>query len=324
MRIAFMGSPAEVISPLKQLLDAPRDFGFEVVLVVSQPARPVGRSGQLQDPPLATFAKTAGIPVLQPESARDPGFLEQLKSYRIDVVVTAAYGQILSQKFLAIPARATINIHPSLLPHYRGATPVPAALLNGDRRTGVSVLFTVKALDAGALISLAESDILPEETAGALTGRMFDLGGSELIKALQKLRDQHFKGTPQDDAQATYCGKIEKADGHIDWGRDGVVNHNRFRAFHPWPGSFSFFNGKRVSFLELSLPANNSVQGPLPSDAPGSFIFSKPLAGLLVRSGNGFLVIRKLQPEGGKPVDAASFWNGIKDRTNCRFGAANG
>ncbi len=324
MRIAFMGSPAEVISPLKQLLHAPRDLGFEVVLVVSQPARPVGRSGQLQDPPLAAFAKSVGIPVLQPESARDPDFLDEFRSKRIDVVVTAAYGQILSQKFLAIPKRATINIHPSMLPQYRGATPVPAALLSGDLRTGVSILFTVKALDAGALIAVAESEIFPDETAGALTSRMFDLGGSELIKALQKLRDPDFNGIPQDDAHATFCKKIEKADGQVDWNREAAVNYNRFRAFHPWPGSFSFFAGKRVTFLDMSFPGELPVPDSLPPEISGAFIFSKRFSGLLVRSGSSLLVIRRLQLEGGKPVDAASFWNGIKDRTSCRFGAMNG
>lgn len=324
MRIAFMGSPAEVIEPLQKLLDAPRDEDFEVVLVVSQPARPVGRSGQLQDPPLATFAKSKGVPVLQPESARDPEFLSQLEQANIDVVVTAAYGQILSKKFLEIPRRATINIHPSLLPRYRGATPVPAALLNGDTTTGVSILFTVKALDAGALISVAESPIDPGETAEALTRRMFALGAGELLKALQKLRDPRFTGTPQDDAAATYCGKIEKSDGQVDWAREADVNYNRFRAFYPWPGSFTSFNGKRVTILEMA-PFDGAVfsQSALPSVA-GGFVFSKPAGGLVVKAGDGMVLIKRLQTEGGKPVDAAAFWNGIKDRTDCRFEAIDG
>ncbi|NBQ54588.1 MAG: methionyl-tRNA formyltransferase [Proteobacteria bacterium] len=228
LRIVFMGSPQEVVAPLQQLLTA--DGDFNVIAVVSQPARPVGRSGKLQDPPLAEFAKANGILTLQPESARDPEFLEQLSGLNVDVIVTAAYGQILSKKFLAIPKRATINIHPSLLPKYRGATPVPAALLQGERSTGVSVLFTVKALDAGAIICAEESAIAPGETSGTLTQRLFDFSGPILIQALEKLRDPDFVGQPQDDRAATYCGKIEKSDGAMDWSLPAGVNLNRYRA----------------------------------------------------------------------------------------------
>ncbi len=324
-----MGSPQEVISPLEQLLAAGNEFrgpqgsgGIEVVAVVSQPARPVGRSGKLQDPPVAEFAKGRGLKVLQPESARDPGFLDELRALRPDVIVTAAYGQILSKKFLAIPRRGTINIHPSILPRYRGATPVPAALLNGDAVTGVSVLFTVKELDAGAIICVEESPVLPGETAGELTSRMFQVGGKLLIDALGKLGDPAFAGTPQDDGAATYCGKIEKADGAVDWTRAARVTCNRFRAFHPWPGTFTFFNGKRVTLLEMrEATASDSGGGGALGGEPGAFTFSKAAKGILARAGDGILLITKLQNEGGKPVDAAAFWNGIKDRTDCRFSA---
>lgn len=322
MRIVFMGSPQEVVSPLEQLLAAGGDL--RVVAVVSQPARPVGRSGKLQDPPLAEFAKARGLTVMQPESARDPEFLDALRDLRPDVIVTAAYGQILSKKFLAIPRRGTINIHPSMLPKYRGATPVPAALLNGDKVTGVSVLFTVKALDAGAIICAQEAEVLPTETADALTRRMFDIGGGLLIEALGKLRDPAFAGTPQDDAAATYCGKIEKSDGAVDWLRPAVVTCNRFRAFYPWPGTFTFFNGKRVSILDAREAVGADPGGGAAglSGVPGSFVFSKATKGILARTADGILVIARLQNEGGKPVDAAAFWNGIKDRTSCRFGGA--
>jgi methionyl-tRNA formyltransferase len=321
MRIVFMGSPQEVVSPLEQLLAAGGDL--HVVAVVSQPARPVGRSGKLQDPPLAEFAKVRGLTVMQPESARDPDFLEALRELRPDVIVTAAYGQILSKKFLAIPRRGTINIHPSMLPKYRGATPVPAALLNGDKATGVSVLFTVKALDAGAIICAQKAEVLPGETADALTRRMFDIGGGLLIEALGKLRDPAFAGTPQDDTEATYCGKIEKADGAVDWQRPAKVTCNRFRAFCPWPGTFTFFNGKRVAILDAHEASAIDIGGGSAaglSDVPGSFVFSKASKGILARTADGILVIARLQNEGGKPVDAAAFWNGIKDRTSCRFG----
>ena len=318
-----MGSPQEVVSPLETLLAAGPDFN--VVAVVSQPPRPVGRSGKLQDPPLAEFAKLRGLLTLQPESARDPAFLDQLRGLDVDVIVTAAYGQILSPKFLGIPKRATVNIHPSMLPKYRGATPVPAAILSGEIKSGVSILFTVKALDAGAVICAEESAIALDETAGAMTQRLFELGGLLLVKALEKLRDPNFSGEPQDDRLATHCRKIEKTDGAMDWTLPAHTNFNRYRAFQPWPGSYTFFNGKRVSLLEVSGSQSSVVSSVVSSVAfsvastVGSFSFSKPDKAILVRSGSDVLVVKKLQTEGGKPVDAAAFWNGIKDRTDCRF-----
>jgi folate-dependent phosphoribosylglycinamide formyltransferase PurN len=164
MRLVYMGSPSEVIAPLESLIKHCQKSGDEVVAVVSQPAKPAGRKQTLTDPPVATFAKEQGLRCLQPIKASDPAFLEELKSLEVDVIITAAYGQILSNAFLAIPRRATINIHPSLLPAYRGAIPVPAALLDGLETTGVTVLFTVKALDAGNIIlqkSFAIEGFLP-------------------------------------------------------------------------------------------------------------------------------------------------------------------
>ena len=176
MRIVFMGSPKEVISPLESLMELCESDSFELVAVISQPARPFGRKKVLTDPPLATYAKEKGIHTLQPEKCRDEAFLtETLKELNPDLIITAAYGQILSQAFLDIPKLGTINIHPSLLPEYRGAIPVPAALLDGKKTTGVSILYTVKALDAGDIISQESHDIEDNETSDILLARLFEL-----------------------------------------------------------------------------------------------------------------------------------------------------
>lgn len=326
MRIVFMGSPQEVISPLERLLATGPEF--QVVGVVSQPARPVGRSGKLKDPPIAEFAKSRGMHVMQPESARDPYFLDELRDLNVDVVITAAYGQILSRKFLAIPRRATINIHPSLLPRWRGATPVPATLLHGDPVCGVTILFTVKALDAGAIIVQESSEIHAGETAGDLTRRLFDLGGKLLPEALRKLADVSFKGTPQDEAEVTVCGKIEKLDGLVDWTRSAVEISQRFRAFHPWPGSFTWFQGRRVLIAAMNVIEHTDVTRivsrvsanvPEGLDRLGKFAYDKATKQIIVRCGDGIVGVASVQVEGGKTMDAASFWNGIKDRTHCYF-----
>lgn len=247
MRLIFLGSPEAVLAPLETLQTQAKAWGHELVGVVSQPARPTGRGQNLVDPPVALFAKANGIPVLQPEKASDPVFLQAFKDWSPDVAITAAYGQILSDAFLAIPKRATINIHPSLLPKYRGAIPVPAALMEGETTSGVTILFTVKKLDAGNLIVQAKTPIQPKETAGELTTRYFVLGATLLESALRKLADPSFAGDPQNEKLVTHCRKIEKQHGIIDWQLPAEDTFNRFRAFSPWPGSYTFLQGKRLA-----------------------------------------------------------------------------
>lgn len=305
MRLVYMGSPEEVIAPLKILL---ADASHQVVAVASQPAKPMGRKSIPQDPSLAAFAKEAGLLVLQPEKASHPDFLASLKELRPDVIITAAYGQILTDAFLAIPTRATINIHPSLLPVYRGATPVPAALLDGLKETGVTILFTVKKLDAGAVICQERAAIEPNEKADALTDRMFRLGGELLPKALRLLEDANFKGVEQDETKVTLCRKIQKNDGQVHWDSTSREIVNRFRAFHPWPGTFSFLGDQRVVFEAITLAQQ-------PKDLqPGQFVYQKQEKALLVGTGEGCIYIHTLKPAGGKTLDAAAFWNGLKQR----------
>ncbi len=307
MRLVFMGSPAEVVSPLRQLIAMSESGTHTVVGVVSQPARPFGRKQILTDPPLASFAKQAGLPVWQPEKASDPNFLASLRHMAPDVIITAAYGQILSEEFLKIPTRATINIHPSMLPAYRGATPVPAALLDGCPSTGVSILFTVKALDAGNIILQQEFSIGEHETAGALTERLFHASGPLLEEALHKLSAPDFKGHAQDENRVTFCRKISKQDGCIDWQKQARRLFCEYKAYSPWPGIFTNLGSQRVLIEECRL-ADATPQ----SLAPGEFLFDKESKALLVGSSEGQLLISRLKPAGSKSLDAQAFWNGMK------------
>jgi methionyl-tRNA formyltransferase len=316
MRIIFMGSPEDVVSPLKYMWEHGSALGFELVAIVSQPARPVGRGGKMQDPPVASYGKEHGIFCLQPESARAPEFLTELKSLHPDVIITAAYGQILSEEFLQIPKIGTINIHPSRLPQYRGATPVPAALLDGLTNTAVTILFTVKKLDAGNIILQKDFSISPEETAGSLTKRLFAESGPMLIEALQTLKqDAMFKGVPQNDAEATFCKKIEKEMGMIDWTRNAVTILNQFRAFEPWPGSWTLLGDKRVAITDMVLTSTGLSE----TAKFGTFQFDKPSKSLVVKCSQGAVAVRRLKPAGGKDMDAASFWNGLKDKSQVVF-----
>ena len=314
MRLIFLGSPEAVLAPLQMLQTQAKAWGHELVGVVSQPARPTGRGQNLVDPAVAQFAKANGIPVLQPEKASDPAFLQAFKELSPDVAITAAYGQILSDAFLAIPKRATINVHPSLLPKYRGAIPVPAALMEGETTSGVTILFTVKKLDAGNLIVQERTPIQPKETAGELTTRYFALGATLLESALRKLEDPNFVGDPQDEKKVTHCRKIEKQHGMVDWQLPAEDSFNRFRAFCPWPGSYTFLQGKRLALTEMEL----DPQG-FSALAPGHAVYDKKHQCLTVGTREGALRILKLKPAGGKEQQAGAFWNGLKDRSRVVF-----
>ncbi len=310
-----MGSPAEVVTPLKSLYEQGAAHSLTLVGIVSQPARPAGRGGKLADPPVAIFGRERSIPTLQPESAKDPGFLDSIRRLQPDVIVTAAYGQILTDEFLKIPKIATINIHPSLLPAYRGATPIPAALMDGLKTTGVTILFTVKQLDAGNIILQKTFEISPNETALALTQRLFSESGPMLLEVLSLLsKNPGFKGSPQDTAAATFCRKISKEMGQIDWSMDAVTIFNRYRAFHPWPGSYTTLGSKVVAITEMSFGDHAG-----PKDNPGTFGYDKSNKSMLVHCGKGSIRVNKLKPAGGKEMDAAAFWNGLKDRSNLQF-----
>jgi len=313
LRIVFFGSPKEVISPLKSLMTFCESRQHELVAVVSQPAKPAGRKRQLTDPPLAEFAKECGLRVLQPSSARDPLFLEEFSALQPDLAITAAYGQILNEEFLAIPRRATINLHPSLLPKYRGATPVQSALLEGETRSGVSILFTVRKLDAGSLILQEKLDIGADETAQELLPRLFTLAGTLLPQAIHLLEDPSFVGAPQDEGEVTHCLKIQKSDGQIDWDSPATLIANRFRGYCPWPGSFTFFEGKRLIVQSLKISNINKDL------SPGELSWDQDSKSLLAGTARGNISLIRLKPEGRKEVDAAVFWNQIKNLKNHRF-----
>jgi methionyl-tRNA formyltransferase len=316
MKIIFMGSPEEVIYPLEAISKSPK---HQLIAVVSQPSRPAGRGGKELDPPVAQWAKQNNVLCLQPPSAKADDFLEELRGLSPDVIVTAAYGQILSDEFLKIPRRATINIHPSKLPEYRGATPVPQALLNGHKSTALTILFTVKKLDAGNIILQKDFAIQPKETSGDLTKRLFLASSSMIIEAINLLEDPLFVGEPQNDQSATFCKKIAKESGEIDWSLPAESIFNRYRAHEPWPGTWSFLAGKRISITDMSIE-DSSIQAQSKAPLPGSIIFDKAGRRLMVATSQGSLGILQLKPAGGKIMDAVSFWNGVKDKTSARFG----
>ena len=306
MRVLFMGSPAPVIPVISKLIELDQSRKIEFAGVISQPPRPAGRKRLLTDPPVAVFSKEAGLVTWQPVRASSEEFLNELAKIKPDVIITAAYGQILSDNFIASANRAVINIHPSILPKYRGATPIQAALLNGDSETGVTILFTVKKLDAGNIISIHNSDIEELETAESLLERMFKIGADGITEALEKLGNSEFAGEPQDETKVTQCAKFSKSDGEIDWNQSAATILNRYQAFTPWPGIFTSLAGERISITKLDPISTEPSQ-----NINGAFWFDKPTNLIMVQTADGVIRISELKPAGKKAMDAAAFINGF-------------
>lgn len=305
-----MGSPEEVIAPLEYLRNKIKDL--DLVAIVSQPARKVGRGKKLTDPPVAQFGKDNGITTFQPEKASSEDFLNDLRSLEPDLIITAAYGQILSDEFLKIPKRGTINIHPSKLPIYRGATPVQAALLNGDQSTAVSILFTVKKMDAGNIIIQKDFDIASDETSLELLPRLFKESGPLLEDAVKKIQDPEFEGEIQDELKVIECRKIKKEHGFINFLEDSNIIINKYRGLNPWPGVYGFIDATRVAFDNLVNLESSELNA-------GEYRYDKPSKMVVVGTNTNDIGIKNLKPAGKKLLDAPSFWNGLKDKTNLRF-----
>ena len=231
MRIVFLGSPAFALPALQALIDSPHD----VVAVVTQPDRPAGRGHATAPPPVKNLALANGLNVIQPERVSDLDSVEALRALEPDVAVVAAYGQILRQRVLDVPKIGSLNLHASLLPRHRGASPVAAAILAGDDVTGVTIMEVVRALDAGPMVATVEEPILPNDTTGSLEARLAKAGARRLLEVLNPWAEGSITTVPQDESLATYAPLLTRADALIDWWRPAVEIERRVRAFQPWP-----------------------------------------------------------------------------------------
>ena len=311
MRVLFMGSPAEAVAPLLALQHC---RGVEIVGVVSQPSRPQGRGLTARETAVAQFANQQQLPLYQPLKASADDVVARFVELQIDVIVSAAYGQILSTEFLAVARRAVINIHPSYLPHLRGATPVVSAIVNGEQEIGVTICFTIKRLDAGNII-IQERHPLPADTDHHIvTAAMFARGAKLLPEALMRLKDPNYRGTEQDETRASYCRKITKGAGRIDWRNDSAQQiYRKYLAYRRWPEVHTTFDGKQLIFHQLSTDTADSGS----FNSPGRFIVDRQ--GLRVATCDGALIVHKLQIAGKSIVDGKSFWNGANSRKVFQF-----
>ena len=309
MRVLFWGTPEFATPPLRALLGE----GFDVAAVVTQPDKPVGRSrSQLQPPPVKLVAQEEGIPVLQPVKPRGDDFVRQLKEIAPDISVVVAYGHILSREVIDLPTRGTINIHASLLPEYRGAAPIQAAIRDGLEWTGVSIMRMEPKLDAGPVILQLGTTVNSDETYGDLSLRLSELGAAALIEALTLLEIGKAKETPQDDSLATYAAKIDRDSTRVDWTRDAATVSRLIRAYDPRPGAYT-----KLGDTEVKLFGARMADKP-DAGHPGEVLGAGP-DGLLVSSGGGGVQIAEVQPSGKKRMSAAEWLRGRGVAAGQRF-----
>jgi len=299
MRVVFMGTPEFALPTLKGLYEG----GYRLVGVFTRPDKPAGRGRQPTPSPVKELALRLGLPVYQPATLRRPAAVELLRSLKPDVVVVAAYGLLLPREVLEVPPHGCLNVHPSLLPRWRGPSPIPFAILAGDEFTGVTVILMDEGMDTGPILARSEPvPIGPEDTAATLTPKLADIGARLLLETLPRWAAGQIKPEPQDDSQATYSRLLKKEDGVIDWGRSAVEIWRQVRAFDPWPGAFTRWEGKLLKVLACRPLPDNSPE------PPGTVVGLD--AGAAVQTGNGLLKLERVQLEGRRPVGIEEFLRG--------------
>ncbi len=294
-----MGTPDLARTVLAALAE---NAGCQLVAVVAQPDKPTGRGLQLTPPPVKVEALARGLPVLQPLKARDPEFLAQLRALAPDLIVVAAYGQILPQALLDIPRHGCLNVHTSILPRWRGAAPIQWAIAEGDAETGVTIMRMEAGLDTGPILSLVRTDITAADTGQTLHDRLAGLGAKLLCETIPGYMAGEILPQPQPAEGVTYARKITRDDGRLDWTRPAVTLWNRLRAFTPWPGAFCLMAAEPKPKL-LKVHAAQPVAG---SGEPGTVLVADK-TGLVVACGEGALRLTEVQPEAGRRLTAEQF-----------------
>lgn len=297
MRVVFFGSAAIGFPLLEALLASTKDV---VVSVVTQPDRPAGRKQQLTPCPVKSFAQERALPVLSPEKIKDG--LPELAALNADLFVVVAYGQYIPPSVLALPNYGAINLHPSLLPKYRGSSPIQWAVANGDTITGVTILYVSEEMDAGDIILQREVPIGPDDTSATLEPVLATAGAELLMEAIEQIRNGTVQRRPQNEADATEVRKLTKEDGRLNWNLSADVLRNRIRGFTPWPGCFCEMpDGQRLKIVRVSVEVCKGAPGEI-LDVSG--------AGPLVAAGEGSLRLLEVQPSGKCVMDGASYLRG--------------
>lgn len=307
--VVFFGTPEFAVPTLAALVAA----GRSPALVVTQPAKPAGRGQRSQEPPVARWAREHGLPVVQPERVRQPEFLERMRELHPAVAVVVAFGQIFPKALLDIPAHGCINLHASLLPRHRGASPVQAAVAAGDTRTGVSTMLMEEGLDSGPVLLQEETEIGPAETAGELAPRLAGMGGQLVVRTLERLEAGTLVPRPQASDGVTYAPRLTRESGRADWTLPARALADRLRAYTPWPGLTATLKGEPVKLVRARV-----LPGTAGSD-PGTLLGVRDGALAVACGGGTVLGVEALQRPGKRALAAADFMNGERLRPGESF-----
>lgn len=305
MRIVYMGTPDFAVYPLKALVES----GHKVSLVISQPDKAKGRSNKLVPTPVKAAATELGIDVFQPEKIKEEASVARIKKCKPDVIVVAAYGQILPESILNIPEYGCINIHASLLPKYRGAAPIEWSIIDGCDKTGVTTMYMEKGLDTGDMIEKAEVAIEPDDTGETLHDKLALCGAELIISTLKALEDKTAVRTKQDDSESSYAHMLTKELGKLDFNMPAVKLERLIRGLIPWPCAYTRIDGKNVKILKARVA--DETNATYQTGTPGEIIEVTKKT-FTVKCKEGALTVLSLQPEGKKVMDTVSFLNGNK------------
>ena len=304
MKIIYMGTPDFAVAPLEAILKA----GHEVTAVVTQPDRQKGRGREVQYSPVKECALSYGIPVLQPLKIKEKDAVEELRKYPADIFVVAAFGQLLSEEILNMPRLGCINIHASLLPAYRGAAPIQWCVINGEEKTGVTIMQMAKGMDTGDLLLQKEVVLDEKETGGSLFDRLMETGAELIVEVLPKIEAGELTPVVQKEELATYAGKITKDMGNIDFAKSAVTIERLIRGLNPWPSAFTHYKGKILKIWEADVVSEcANAENPVPGT-----VIAMDKESFTLATGEGALRIRSLQPEGKKRMSCAEFMRGYE------------
>ena len=299
MKIVFMGTPDFALASLDKLIDG----GYEIAAVVTQPDRPKGRGKKLTPPPVKERALGAGLRVLQPERVKDSGFIEALKELSPDIIIVVAYGQILPEEIINLPAMGCINVHASLLPKYRGAAPINWCIINGESRTGVTTMCMDKGMDTGDILLQRETEIGENETAGELHERLAALGADLLLETLEGLQRNEVERKAQDHSAATYAPQLDRETGRVDWNSDAKSIYNLIRGTNPWPGCYTVYKGERMKLWEAKVLEQKSR-------GTAGKVLEAGHGGMLVQAGSGTLLVTKIQMPSSRVMTVDEYLRG--------------
>ncbi len=302
-RIVYAGTPDFAVPALSALIDA----GYNVAAVYTQPDRPAGRGRKLQMSPVKTLAMEHNIVVEQPQSMRADGQLERLREFKPDLVVVAAFGQILPIEILNAPQHGCINIHASLLPRWRGAAPIQRAIEHGDEKSGVTIMQMAEGLDTGDMLFTAECDITETTTAAELHDTLAVLGGEALMQTLKLLHANQLNPQVQSEADTCYARKIEKSEAVINWRRPATEIHKQVCAFNSWPVAQTVLEGETIRIWQSAVAANDTTAKPIDNRQPGQVVSAEGT--IDVATADGVLQILKVQPPGKKAMPVVDFLN---------------